>query len=100
MNSYITNSSFSGMAMSLLIFAITIQHYFLIRAFWYKAGLYSPNTQNTFSDTNFNKISFANINKDPYFTDDLDHASIVDAITCAICMILSFSTLVGRIQFL
>lgn len=98
MNSYITNFSFSGMAMSLLIFAITVQHYFLVRAFWYKTGLYSPNASNTFADR-FDKISFANVNQDPYVVDDLDHASLADAIACAICMILTFSPVIGRIQF-
>ena len=41
MNTYIANVSITGLANSLFIFIITIQHYFLIRAFWHKTGLHS-----------------------------------------------------------
>lgn len=34
LNAYITNASFSGMAISLLIFFLSLEHYFLIKAFW------------------------------------------------------------------
>lgn len=98
MNTYITNTSFSGMAMSLLIFALTLQHYFFCRAFWYKAGTPVTDSTKTWGDIDFNRISFVNINQDPYAVDDLFAASFVDAIACAICMILVFSAVVGRIQ--
>ena len=41
MNTYIANASITGLANSLFIFIVTIQHYFLIRAFWHKTGLHS-----------------------------------------------------------
>lgn len=100
MNSYITNVSFSGMAMSLLIFAVTIQHYFFVRAFWYKAGTPLQSSVKTWGDTDFNRISFVNVGQDAYAVDDFFTASWADAIACAICMILTFTPVVGRIQFL
>lgn len=101
MNTYITNASFTGMAMSLLIFAITLQHWFFFRAFWYKAGTSRQDAVKSFvGDYNYNRVSFANIEKDTYFNDTLPAASFADAIACAICMILTFSPVVGRIQYL
>ncbi len=44
MNTYIANVSITGLANSLFIFIITIQHYFLIRAFWHKTGLHSSSS--------------------------------------------------------
>jgi hypothetical protein len=100
MNTYITNASFTGMAMSLFIFALTIQHWFFFRAFWYKAGTSLNDATKSFGDNSFNRISFASVDKEPYYTDDLTHASFADAIACAICMILTFSPVVGRIQLI
>lgn len=99
MNTYINSSSFSGLAGSFLILVITMQHYFLVRAFWYKTGIYTSSPTSNFSDSLFNQISFANINQDPYYTENLTHSSLVDAIACSISMILIFSPLVGRVQF-
>jgi len=100
MNSYITNVSFTGMAMSLLIFALTIQHYFFVRAFWYKAGTPLQDSAKSWGDTDFNRISFVNVDQDAYTSDLFFTASWTDAIACSICMILAFSPVVGRIQFL
>ena len=48
-NAYITNASFSGMGLTLLIFGLTLEHYFLIKAFWQKAGTSDPNNGKFFS---------------------------------------------------
>jgi hypothetical protein len=50
MNAYITNSSFTGMGFTLLIFGLTLEHFFLIKAFWEKAGVSDPDSSSTFSD--------------------------------------------------
>lgn len=86
--------------MSLLVFAVTIQHYFFVRAFWYKAGTPLQNSNRSWSDTDFNRISWVNIGQDQHETNDLLAASLVDAIACAICMILALGAVIGRIQFL
>jgi len=86
--------------MSLLVFVITIQHYFFVRAFWYKAGTALQNSNKSFGDNSFSRISFVNIGQDQYANNDLAVASLSDAIACAICMILALGSVIGRIQFL
>ena len=101
-NSYITNSAFSGMSMSLLIFALAIQHYFLMRAFWYKAGVYSESAGNTFSDSDrFNQVSYANKGEDlQLMTYNLPVSSMADAIACSISLLIAFSPVIGRVSLL
>jgi len=41
-NSYVTRSSVTGMGYTLLIFVLTLQHFFLMRAFWNKAAVNNP----------------------------------------------------------
>lgn len=101
LNAYITNASFSGMALSLLVFALTIQHYFLMRAFWSKAGAYFTDGEKTFVTNNrSDTLSFTNYkqDRDLGMIESYTYSSIADAIACAISMLVAFSALVGRIQ--
>lgn len=41
------------MGYTLLIFVMTIQHFFLMRAFWDKAGVNDPQGTATFNENNF-----------------------------------------------
>ena len=108
-NAYITNSSFGGMGLTLLIFGLTIEHYFLIKAFWEKAGTSDPlNSKSFFESAMVPKISFVNYGQDRYDmakgtgyeheTQFFTHYSFVDAIACAIANIVAFGSLVGRIK--
>lgn len=87
MNTYITNYAFSALSLSTLLFAVTIQHYFFIRAFWYKTGL--PNAKPSFDEGSYNMISFSKATNQHNSTPS-------DAIICSTCMILAFSSTVGR----
>lgn len=109
MNSYITNSSFSGMGLSLLIFGLTLEHFFLIKAFWERAGVSDPNNGKYFTDSSIvSQISFVNYGQDrfngalgtgyghsPYL---YSHHSFVDAIACGIANLVAFSSVVGRVK--
>lgn len=88
------------MALTLLIFALTIQHYFMMRAFWDKAGANDPLAAKNFGEKRYDTLSFLNKGQDRGITTALTHASIADAIACAISLIIAFSALVGRIQIL
>lgn len=109
MNSYITNSSFSGMGLTLLIFGLTLEHFFLIKAFWEKAGVSDPNNGKSFTTSSItSKISFVNYGQDRFngaigsgYDHDAflySHHSFVDAIACALANIVAFGSLVGRIK--
>ena len=97
MNTYVTNSSFSGIAMTFLIFAFTIQNYFLFRAFWYKIGVYKTGTD--FRNERFEQIALVNFDEDSQITNNLPVTSMVDAIACSISLLVAFSPLVGRVGF-
>jgi hypothetical protein len=63
-NAYITKSSVTGMAYTLLIFVLSLQHFFLFRAFWDKAGVNDPDSATNFSTQEYNKVTFSNIGVD------------------------------------
>jgi hypothetical protein len=108
LNGYITNSSFSGMAMTLLIYVLSVEHFFLIKAFWEKAGTSDPNNSKDWANPIVSKISFVNYGQDradgsigtgydksPQF---YSHHSFVDASACALANIVAFGSVVGRIK--
>lgn len=110
-NAYITNASFSGMGFSLLIFGITVESYFLMKAFWEKAGTSDPYNSKSFQPNHdVSKITFTNVLNDRYNTAAgtiYEHSayfyysySFVDAIACAICNIIIYASVVGRIKAL
>ena len=61
-NAYVSRTSVTGLAQSLLAFALTVQFYFLFRAFWEKAGtLYY---QDNFENGEWNKLTLSNYGND------------------------------------
>ena len=97
------------MGLTLLIFGLTLEHYFLIKVFWERAGTSDPNNSKTFTDSSvISKISFVNYGQDRYDsmtgtslqhdTQFYTHHSFVDAIACALANVVAFSSLVGRIK--
>lgn len=97
------------MGMTLLIFGLTLEHFFLIKAFWEKAGTSDPNNSKSWSPTPFiSKISFVNWAQDRYDnlagtslahdTQFYTHHSFVDAIACALANTVAFGSVVGRIK--
>lgn len=56
------------MSMTLLIFVLSVEHYFLIRAFWDKAGTNDPNSVKEWDNYLVNKISLVNVGQDRFET--------------------------------
>jgi hypothetical protein len=54
----------TGMTYTLLIFVLTIQHFFLFRAFWDKAGVNDPEGNTDFGTQGYNKVTFSNAGVD------------------------------------
>ena len=86
--------------MTLLIFVLSVEHYFLIKAFWEKAGTNDPNSSKTWRENDYQveKISLVNVGQDRFITFAYSHYSFVDAIACALANVVAFSSLVGRVQ--
>jgi hypothetical protein len=58
---YVSKSTVRGMGFTLLIFALTIQNYFIFRAFWNKVAVNDPGSVQTFDGSVYNRITYLNI---------------------------------------
>jgi hypothetical protein len=56
------------MGLTLLIFGLTLEHYFLVKAFWQKAGTSDPNNGKFWTPSTFSNITFVNYGQDRYTT--------------------------------
>ena len=99
MSSYIHKASVSGMAFTLLILALTIQHYVLFSAFWFKTGLFDfDNSVGSFNtDPFFNSVTPTNFGVGRLVSQTVRVTSIVDAIACALAVFIGFLPAVGRV---
>ena len=68
-----------------------------MRAFWNKASVNNLSGENTFSDQTYNVIGFSNYQDDRQLNSDLPTASLVDAIACAISMLVAVSPIFGKV---
>lgn len=99
-NSYVIRSSFTGLTYTLVIFALTTQHWFLFRAFWNKAGTNDYDYSTKAWSSWYEQVSLSNFRVDRQFTTSLISGPFVEAIACAISMSVAFNAVVGRIGLL
>jgi hypothetical protein len=85
------------MGFTLLIFALTLQNYFIYRTFWNKAGLNNMDRVGTFESTSASKITYLNIGNDLQTTRDIPSSSFIDAVGCAIAIYGGYTAVIGRI---
>lgn len=93
---YIERSTVTGMAFTLLIFALTVQNFFIFRNFWQNISLNNPNNNVVFSGsfTLINYINFGNGLQSSYaFTS----ASFLDAVGASLAMYAGYTAVIGRI---
>jgi len=67
-NTYVVRSSFSGITFTLIIFALTVQHFMLFRAFWNKAGTNDILNSTKAFGSPYNLITLSNIAVDRQVT--------------------------------
>lgn len=99
-NSYVVRSSFTGLTFTLVIFALTIQHWYLFRAFWNKAGANDYDASSKTWTTWYDKVTLANYNVDRQVSSNLNSGAFVEGIACAISMVVAFNPVIGRIGLL
>lgn len=99
MASYIYRSSLSGMGFTLLILALTLQHYVLFSAFWFKTGLWDfTNSIGSFNvDPYFEQVAPTNFGVDRATSQTVISISIVDAIACSISVFIGLLPVMGRV---
>lgn len=76
-NTYVVNSAFSGMTFTLVIFALTVQHFMLFRAFWNKAGANDIADNTKAFSFSYDLVTLSNILTDRQSTTDLPSGPFV-----------------------
>jgi hypothetical protein len=94
---YIERSAVTGMAFTLLIFALTVQNFFIFRNFWNRIGVNDPNASADFSSTNYPYINYINFGNDLQTNYKLPSASFLDAVGAALAMYAGYTGVIGRI---
>ena len=87
------------MAFTLLIFALTVQNYFIYRIFWENLTVNDPNASIDFSKRLYeiiNPLNFGNSFQNGYA---YSSASFIDAIGASLGMYAAYTAVVGRIGF-
>lgn len=85
------------MTFTVVIFALTIQHFFLFRAFWNKAGANDYDNSSKNWNTWYDSVSLSNMDVDRQQTTMQPSGPMVEAIAMAISLAVAFNSVVGRI---
>lgn len=99
MASYIYKTSLSGMAFTLLIFALTLQHYLLFSTFWYKSGLFDyTNSLGSYNvDPFYQEVTPSNLGIGRNVSETERGISVIDSIACAISVFIGLIPVIGRV---
>lgn len=96
------------MAFTLLIFALTIQNFFIFRDFWDRCTVNDPNASSYFTNDRYNKINLINYGNvfQPTTTGSVtsityaySSGSFLDTVGAALALYAGFSAVIGRIGF-
>ena len=94
---YIERQSVTGMAFTLLIFALTVQNFFIFHNFWVNVGVNDKNASSNFSRSKYNNINYINYENDLKTSYYLESASFFDAIGAALALYAGYTAVIGRI---
>jgi hypothetical protein len=94
---YIERTTVTGMAFTLLIFAMTVQNFFIFRNFWQRISINDPNGQANFSGTNFSLINYINFGNGLQTNYVYNSASFLDAVGSALAIYAGYTAVIGRI---
>ena len=85
------------MALTLLIFALTIQNYFIFRNFWDRTSASNPDASGDFKTRFYDIINYINFGNDPQVTFQYTSASYIDAVGACLAMYAAFSAVMGSV---
>jgi hypothetical protein len=96
---YIERSTVTGMAFTLLIFAFTIQNFFIFRNFWQRISVNNPNANADFGGSDFSFINYINFGNGLQTSYAFTSASFLDAVGAALAMYAGYTAVIGRVGF-
>lgn len=85
------------MVFTLLIFALTVQNFFIFRDFWNRVGINDSKSSNNFGSANYPYINYINFGNDLQSNYSLPSASFLDAIGAALAIYAGYTAVIGRI---
>lgn len=85
------------MTFTLVIFVLAIQHFFLFRAFWNKAGTNDYDNSTKAWNSYYDAVTLSNYQVDRQTTTLLPAGPYVEAIAMAMSLAVAFNSVVGRI---
>ena len=96
---YIERSTVTGMAFTLLIFAFTVQNFFIFREFWQRVSVNDPNGSVNFSGQYYPIINLINYGNSRTYTNPYadSSASFIDAVGASLAMYAGYTAVIGRI---
>jgi len=99
---YIERTSVTGMGFTLLIFALTVQNFFIFRNFWQRVNVNDPNGTSDFSSSSFPLINYINLGNNLQRTTGISpyallSASFIDAVGCALALYAGYTAVIGRV---
>lgn len=96
---YIERSSITGMAFTLLIFALTVQNFFIFRDFWSRIGVNNSSSSVSLSTFDYPYINYINFGNDLQQNNQLPSASMLDAVGASLAIYAGYTCVIGRIGF-
>lgn len=96
------------MAFTLLIFALTVQNFFIFRDFWDRISVNNPNISAYFSNDSYKKINLINYGNvfqpitsgsTASITYAYTSGSFLDAVGASLALYAGFTAVIGRISF-
>jgi hypothetical protein len=94
---YIERQSVTGMAFTLLIFALTAQNFFIYRSFWEYISVNNPDGTTSFQNQYYQKINYLNFGNQLQTSYTYTSSSFLDAVGAALALYAGYTGVIGRV---
>ena len=94
---YVERSSMTNMGLTLLLFTLTIQNFFIFRDFFDRGSANNSNGARDYSTRYYEKINSVNFGNSLTTSYDYTSASFLDAVGAALALYAGFTAVMGRI---
>ena len=85
------------MALTLLLFALTIQNFFIFRDFFDRGGVNDPNGIRDYTTRYYEKVNYVNFGNRLPVSFTYTSASLIDAVGATLALYAGFTAVMGRV---
>ena len=94
---YVERSAMSNMALTLLLFALTVQNFFIFRDFFDRGSVNNSNGSRDYTTRYYEKINSINFGNRLTTSFDYTSVSFIDAVGATLALYAGFTAVMGRI---